>query len=102
MNKKDLILLLIETLIKYHFTGMCGAASHLYHSEKIDVDEYAYLKWLIKTAKPNIFEKRYYCKDGVFRAYSIDCAYFWTSGDIEPRIKWLTKQSNKLDYKTMK
>lgn len=102
MNKKDLILLLIETITKYRFTGMCSAASHLYHSGKIDVNGYVYLKWLIKTAKPNIFERRYYCKDGVFRPYSIDFAYFWTPGIKEPRIKWLNKQLDKLDYKKIK
>lgn len=102
MNKKELILLLIETFTNRKYNGLCITVDHLYNIEKISNNDRLVLKDLIKLAKPNIFEKRYYCTNGMFKAHSKNCAYFWTPGIKEPRIKWLNKQLDKLDYKKIK
>jgi hypothetical protein len=91
---KQLIPLLIEELQTDKYNGMCTANLFLLDKKIISWDEFNTLRALIKKARPNRLEIRYYCKNGG-NSRTKEHAYYWTPGKLKPRIKWLKKQLQK-------
>jgi len=91
---KILIQLLIDRLDCYGQSGMCIAITSMERFRIITENEAMQLRLFIKLAEPKFYQKRYYCSGGKFD--NKFRYYYWTPGDIKPRIKWLQKQLNKL------
>ena len=94
---KELIPLMISTLnSNKHHDGLCSVVNALMINDIITSEEYYFLKDFIKTAQPKWYQKRYYCHRGIWDRHRCkDGAYYWTSGEKQPRLNWLNKQLKK-------
>lgn len=85
----QLLLIEMEKKENYSPPGLCIAV--MWIPVSLSVKELEILhKYIKKHAKPNIFQKRYYCRKGMFYKDK-DSAYYWPPFAKEPRIKWLKK-----------
>jgi hypothetical protein len=99
-TKKELIQLLIARIEKigYLSNGLCFQVDMMRYipgDEKITREEADILFALIKTAKPYIWETRYWCHNGVWSRKN-GYQFFWEPGLVLPRLEWLNKQLAKL------
>lgn len=77
---------LLEVMLnnKQIFThGLCAWAFNLFFKDIISLEELYVLKSYIKSNRPFNFNSL------------VGEAYFWKSGKLEPRIKWLNKHIKK-------
>jgi len=68
--------------------GLCGWLENLYRSNLIEFEEWDELQNYADNNKPSI-----YSSVDRFRHRNSD--YWWKSGDITPRIKWIKKHIKK-------
>jgi hypothetical protein len=61
----------------------------------INKEEEKILHKFVMTAKPWPWQVRYWCTNGVW-SRPTKRAFFWTSGQYQPRVDWLKKQLTKL------
>ena len=72
-------------------SGLCFLSSELFTQGIITFDEHIVMGNYIKYHKPSIFSS--------WNAFIHDCSrspYYWSRGDVEPRIKWLKQHIKKL------
>ena len=85
---KELLELMLEHQ-KYFSTGLCYWAESLYWYNNISLNEYLHLLKYIRSNRPSKYSS--------LSAYKYrHCGYYWQSGDIKPRIKWIKKHIKKL------
>lgn len=68
-------------------TGLCRWATLLYYRGDFTHKEYSNLYYYIINNRPWTFKSLF---------VKPSSKYYWTEGDIEPRIKWIKKQIKKL------
>lgn len=77
-----------QNLFKY---GICQWTSVLKWKALITIEEESYLLKLVKENRPIFrFKNYFYNPDKINEGYKPDY-YYWKSGFINPRIKWLKK-----------
>jgi hypothetical protein len=79
---------LLEVMLQnqeYFCFGLCGWTRDLYFYDKITCEEKRIMESYIDNNKPSIFSSL-----DSFRT-QLKTGYYWKSGDITPRIKWINK-----------
>lgn len=76
---------------RYFETGICHWVRDLFWKDLISPDEKLYLLNLIKYNPPIFKFKHYFYNPDKIIKYSHIPSYYWKTGFINPRIKWLNK-----------
>lgn len=80
---KELLELMLSRTDLFRF-GLCQTVNKLYFTDIITVEECNLVEHYINSHRPSKFSS--------INAYiHRNDTYFWTKGDIKPRIKWLKK-----------
>lgn len=82
-DTKELLQVMLEHQDLF-VSGLCEWTNHLYRRGRITYDEADELKIYINKHRPSMFSSI-----DAFKHRNKD--YFWTWGDITPRIKWIEK-----------
>jgi hypothetical protein len=87
-TEKELFKLMLERQDKFS-TTLCALNGSMYHDNIITLDECLMLHLYIKNNRPSMFSSL-----SAFR--NRNNIFYWDFWDIEPRIKWINKQIEKL------